>query len=71
MSIRDDLEASNALWLEAFSRGDAEACADLYTEDGAIHTGRDQVVRFSTRCDPKPPSERRFPVPMKACQAAS
>jgi uncharacterized protein (TIGR02246 family) len=38
MSIRDELEALNALWLEAFSRGDVEACASLFTEDAAIYS---------------------------------
>jgi uncharacterized protein (TIGR02246 family) len=38
MSIQDELEALNAVWLEAFSRGDAEACADLWTENGAIYS---------------------------------
>ena len=38
MSVRDELEALCALWLESFSSGDVAACADLYTEDGAIYS---------------------------------
>ena len=29
MSIREDREAMNARYVEAFNRGDAAACADL------------------------------------------
>ncbi len=36
MSIREDREAMNARYVEAFNRGDAAACADLYAEDAAF-----------------------------------
>ena len=38
MSIQGELDALMALWLQAFSRGDIEACTDLYTENGAIYS---------------------------------
>lgn len=38
MSIRDELEALMAVYLQAFSRRDVEACTDLYTDDGAIYS---------------------------------
>ena len=36
MSIRETREAMNARYAEAFNRGDAAACADLYAEDAAF-----------------------------------
>ena len=38
MSIRSELEALCAQWLESFSSGDVAACADLYTEDAATYS---------------------------------
>jgi uncharacterized protein (TIGR02246 family) len=36
MTIREVREAMNARYIEAFNRGDATACADLYAEDAAF-----------------------------------
>ena len=45
MSIREIREAMNARYLEAFNRGEAAACADLYAEDAAFLLSGSHPVR--------------------------
>ena len=45
MSIRETREAMNARYAEAFNRGDAAACADLYAEDAAFLLSGSHPVR--------------------------
>jgi ketosteroid isomerase-like protein len=51
MTFRDDVEALEAQFLEAFGRGDAVAAADVYTDDAVYMVpskeparGRDAIV---------------------------
>ena len=50
MNILDEMQDLNNKWVEKFSKGDIEACVEMYTEDGAIYSpyspaaiGRDAI----------------------------
>lgn len=53
VGVHEAVEAASAAWIDAFNRGDVEACADAYSEDAAMEArpladlrGRDAVRSF-------------------------